>query len=303
MNKSDKEKPLFSIIVPAYNSQDTITETITSILNQIENNFEVIIINDGSTDNTVEVINNLKLDKRFRVLNQKNSGLSGALNTGISNSKGQFLAFIDSDDLWFPNKLSCIKSILSLNPSANFISSNASWFKYNDGVKNEGVINYNILDLDIDPVIQVNIYNKFVTSSVVIKSELIEKIGFFDTNLKGTGDWDYWIRASRFGNFICSPEVLVSYRENEQGISKNKKYFHKMEWRVIVKNWRTVLLTHGLRPARLMLWAYYRKSMSIALENKNYFSFLLSLVICVSLSPWNINYKSSIIRFLNRKFS
>lgn len=100
---------LISIILPVYNSQSTIENTIKSILMQTYTNFELICVNDGSSDNSVKIIERLiKTDKRIRLINQHNQGASGARNTGIKFSKGEYIAFIDSDDLYEPNFLNIL---------------------------------------------------------------------------------------------------------------------------------------------------------------------------------------------------
>ena len=91
---------LVSIIMPAYNSEKFITEAIESVLNQKHTNWELIIINDGSTDNTINKVEQFTRDKRIRLLNIENSGVSFARNLGIKTSKGKYISFLDSDDIW-----------------------------------------------------------------------------------------------------------------------------------------------------------------------------------------------------------
>ena len=99
-------KPFFSIIIPLYNKSEYVTETIKSALNQSFNDFEIIVANDGSTDNSEEVVQALaKKDTRIRYIYQDNKGLPGARNTGIQNAKGIYLQFLDSDDLLQSRKL------------------------------------------------------------------------------------------------------------------------------------------------------------------------------------------------------
>lgn len=97
---------LFSIIMPAYNSQATIKESIASVLNQTYQNFELIIINDNSSDATLSIITNFCHDKRILVINNENNmGVAQSRNRGLEMASGEIIAFLDSDDIWYPNKL------------------------------------------------------------------------------------------------------------------------------------------------------------------------------------------------------
>ena len=98
------EQILFSVIIPLYNKQDYITRTINSVLNQTYQNFEIIVVDDGSTDKSLSVVKTIK-DKRIKVFSQKNLGVSNARNKGIKQSKGNYIAFLDADDEFLPRYL------------------------------------------------------------------------------------------------------------------------------------------------------------------------------------------------------
>ena len=97
--------PKATVVVPAFNASKTIVETLESLQAQSFQDFEVVVVNDGSTDATVDVIKRFLRDSRFRVVDQPNRGLAGARNTGIANAVGEYVGFCDSDDLWIPDKL------------------------------------------------------------------------------------------------------------------------------------------------------------------------------------------------------
>ncbi|QYS89019.1 glycosyltransferase family 2 protein [Flavobacterium davisii] len=94
-----KNKLTFSVIIPLYNKENYIYNTLTSVIDQSYSNFEIIIVNDGSTDKSLEIIQNIN-DSRIRIFNQQNKGVSSARNLGIKNAKGTLIAFLDADDLW-----------------------------------------------------------------------------------------------------------------------------------------------------------------------------------------------------------
>ena len=117
-------EPVVSIIVPAYNADRFINETIDSILKQTYDSWELIIVNDGSTDKTKEIIGKyISSDSRIRIINQSNKGVSIARNTGIENAQGQFIALLDADDLWLEDNLKEKVNLLLSNAKPDFVFS------------------------------------------------------------------------------------------------------------------------------------------------------------------------------------
>ena len=106
--------PFFSIVIPLYNKEDYIKDTLKSVLNQTYRSFEIIIVNDGCTDSSVEIVKSFS-DSRITIFNQKNQGLSGARNSGIKHSKYNYIAFLDADDLWCEDYLNTICNLINLN--------------------------------------------------------------------------------------------------------------------------------------------------------------------------------------------
>src|SRR3712207_3352824 len=109
--------PLISVIIPVYNGEKTIQETIESVLNQTFPSFELIVINDGSHDSTLDIVSSIK-DPRIKVFSYPNAGLSASRNRGISVACGEYVSFIDADDLWTPDKLEAQYKALQANPQA-----------------------------------------------------------------------------------------------------------------------------------------------------------------------------------------
>ena len=107
---------MISVVIPLYNKAHTIVNTLTTVMNQTYQDFEVVITNDGSTDNGVEVINKHFHDSRIRIVNQENAGVSAARNRGIDEAKGEWIAFLDADDEWLPTYLETIISSIARNP-------------------------------------------------------------------------------------------------------------------------------------------------------------------------------------------
>ena len=122
---------LVSVIVPTYNVEEYISRTINSILAQTYSNFELLIIDDESPDRSVEICQQFK-DSRLKIISQKNRGLAGARNTGIRNAKGEYLAFLDADDLWLPKKLENHVQHLESSPTVGISFSRSAFIDIND---------------------------------------------------------------------------------------------------------------------------------------------------------------------------
>ncbi len=173
------EQILFSVIIPLYNKQDYITRTINSVLNQTYQNFEIIVVDDGSTDKSLSVVKTIK-DKRIKVFSQKNLGVSNARNKGIKQSKGNYIAFLDADDEFLLQYLETVVKLIKKYPNNSFFG---TAFKkiFSDnkkdictfGSKKDFVIKDFISALADNEKFFVHI------SSVVIKKEVFKEIGYF----------------------------------------------------------------------------------------------------------------------------
>lgn len=187
-------KPLISVIMPAFNDEDSIAQSISSITYQTYDNWELIIIDDGSTDNTKNVVEDLiKKDSRIKYFYQDNTGVAGARNSGIKLSKGEYIKLCDSDDILLP----CGLEILLR--SIDFTDKNTGIF-YDDMISYYQDKDFYVVKEMHDPLakpkifIQQMIGNIFPVGSVLIKREVFNKIGFFDEYLNGTDDFDLWNR-------------------------------------------------------------------------------------------------------------
>lgn len=185
---------LISIIMPAYNDEITISESIESIINQSYENWELIIVDDGSTDNTKHIIEKyLEKDKRIRYIYQNNTGVSGARNKGIKNSLGNFIKLCDSDDILMPYGLDLLIRSIPFNNEkvAIFYDDIVNYFKSSN--------TYEINEMS-NPLEGNELYvqqikgNIFPVGSVLIRKSVFNDIGYFDETLNGTDDYDMWNR-------------------------------------------------------------------------------------------------------------
>jgi glycosyltransferase involved in cell wall biosynthesis len=213
-------RPMVSIIMPAYNASKTITDSINCVLAQTYEHWELLIINDGSTDNTWKVLTQFD-ERRIKVFTQVNKGVAVARNTGLKHAQGEYIAFLDSDDLWLTTKLE--KQILLFEGSSNRLG--LIYTKYRSFYKDIS----RSFSMDIDaPIGYLNPYHRLLimdyvpTLTVMIKASIVNDIGYFSEDLRGTEDWDYWIRIAKSYRIERLNEELAFYRISPNSLSRNK---------------------------------------------------------------------------------
>jgi teichuronic acid biosynthesis glycosyltransferase TuaG len=229
---------LVSVIMPAFNAAALIEESILSAQTQTHTEWELIVVDDGSTDDTASVVKRLmEADQRIKYIYQPNQKLGAARNTGLLAAKGEWIAYLDSDDLWMPDKLE-----LQLQAAKNF----------NAGVIYTGGYNFYFEKGKISPYD--TIYGKFSgyemykilstrnvipVLAVLMRRELIATVGLQDIDPKSYGceDWDYWLRISKAGtSFYGIDKTLFKYRIHTNGMSQNRLRMNMSRCHVIYKN-------------------------------------------------------------------
>lgn len=207
--------PFFSIVVPLYNKQNEIKSTLESALKQNFKDFELIIINDGSTDQSESEVLSLS-DKRIRYIKTENRGVSPARNLGIANASGNYIAFLDADDYWLPNHLDILKSLSEDFPNAGAITTNYE-FRHPGG----HIENTFFVDIEkgykgiVNDFFKSSLkYRLIWTTAVAVKKEVFEKIGNFDTSITlGAGeDNDMWIRIALKYPIAYDDTITAIYR-------------------------------------------------------------------------------------------
>jgi glycosyltransferase involved in cell wall biosynthesis len=209
---------LVSVVIPAYNAECFIGETIRSVLKQTYPNFEVIIVDDGSTDGTAEVVKSFD-DVRIKYFYQKNASQAVARNAGINHAQGSFVAFLDNDDIWLPEKLEDQLRLFE-GGKAGVVFTEIEQIDKNgipvENAKTFALHRGNIFRILLD-------HNFIAVSSVMIKTQLIRNNKlFFRTGRQGTEDWDLWIRLAKISEFDFVPKPLVKYRVYEESLSQKK---------------------------------------------------------------------------------
>ncbi|MBW4602818.1 MAG: glycosyltransferase family 2 protein [Calothrix sp. FI2-JRJ7] len=222
--------PTISVIIPTYNNQRTILETIESIQKQSFSDLEIVVINDGSTDDTLKILNSIP-DERVKVFTYENSGVSTARNRGISVARGKYIAFLDGDDLWTQNKLELQYSALEQHPEAGLAYSLTYMMSENGKQVHK-----------CDPIYyEGNVYTKLlagnfiigISSNILVRKAAIDSVGIFDTTLSHYEDWDWCLRLASKWSFVAVPEYQVFYRLSSGSASTNIEAFEKSVLTVI----------------------------------------------------------------------
>lgn len=217
----------FSIIIPSYNSGAYLREAIDSALNQVDVDFELIVVNDGSTDNTDDIID--QYGSEIKYIKQDNQGLSGARNSGAKYAEGDVLAFLDADDTWHPKKLKYQNEKLTEGYPVVYTNR----FNFGD------VGDLPKIQSDVTPMREGDIWfdllhgNIITASSSIINKDLFETFNGFREDLRSCEDWYLWIQVSESNLFGYCPEPLVNYRLHSGALSKNFKFMSYMRQLVI----------------------------------------------------------------------
>ena len=189
MAKNHK-KPLVSVIIPTYTRGWVIQEAIDSVLDQDFSDYELIVVDDGSDDNTPAAL--AAYEKKITVLRQSNKGVSAARNRGIAEASGQLIAFLDSDDLWLPQKLSTQVKFFQDHPDAVISQTQERWVR--NGVRvNPKKRHHKFSGMIFEQSLALCLVSP---SAVMIKKSLFDTVGVFDENLPACEDYDLWLRIS-----------------------------------------------------------------------------------------------------------
>ncbi|WP_286242688.1 glycosyltransferase family 2 protein [Methanobacterium ferruginis] len=215
---SGHNKPLVSVIIPTYNRADSIGESIISLLNQTYTNFEIIIVDDGSTDKTEGVIKKFKDNRIKYVKHEKNKGVAHALNTGIKESNGVFISFLGSDDEWLPQKLDKELKVFQHSNSKLGVVYSGLWQLRGDKKTYMPSATFRKKE---DNIHEELLNGNFVNGLSLVKKECFENVGVFDEKLPCLVDWELYIRISKYYHFKFVDEPLIVAPISDDSISVN----------------------------------------------------------------------------------
>lgn len=290
--------PLVSVVIASYNMGQYLPQAIQSILNQTYKNLEVIVIDDGSTDDTEQNINTLLSDSRLRYIKQNNMGQPKAKNNGLAQCKGDFIAFCDGDDLWEENKLA-LQIPLFKRPEVGVVYSEVSYIDEHNNTydkqppyeRYEGKVTEQLLEKNFVPF-----------GTAVIRKECIEKDGVFNDEYRMGIDWDLWLRYSLNWEFLFCPSKTYIYREWSGQMSKNMKGRYNYAFKIL----KAFEAKHGSKiPEKAIRhsWAdmFISRGVAMARTEGTFIKPLKDIIKGISLEPSSFyGWKALIKLFLRR---
>jgi glycosyltransferase involved in cell wall biosynthesis len=260
--------PVVSVIIPVWNGAALLPETLRSLQSQTFTDFEALIVDDGSTDDTAAVAGTFcQADARLRLVSRPHAGLSATRNAGLELARGEFIAFLDSDDVWLPGKLERQMELFRADPRANFAYTN---YYFWDGQQDQSVgYRANRPLPDGDSARRLVWANVYALSSVVVRRATLGRAGGFDPSLDSCEDWDMWLRLAEQDFWARGTrEPLVRYRRWPGSMSTKKLKMVRHNLIVLEKN---LLATRRpeLRPASRQAIRYNRAVLELLLARQS----------------------------------
>ena len=227
-----------SVIIPAYNAEDTILETIKSIQKQTFSDWEIIAVDDGSTDKTLKKLSEIQ-DQRVKVLSYENGGVAIARNRGISHASGEYIAFMDADDLWTSDKLESQLAALQTNPEAG-VAYSWTYYFYDKSNLKKTLFPGESIHFSGDVYSHLLVKNFLASgSNPLIRRKAIESVGEFDPACVPCEDWDFYLRLAAQFFFIVVPKHQIIYRQSANSGSSQVKKLEKANLLTIKKAYQT----------------------------------------------------------------
>ena len=203
-----------SVVIPLYNKQNVVVHTLRSVLNQTISDFEIVVVDDGSTDDSLAVVQAIK-DERIRVIHKENGGVSSARNVGVKAAKGQYVALLDGDDYWDPTFLEEQLKLIEDFPEAGMWGVNYAFVKHD-----QTQACFQGMGQDFRGYVE-NYFGTrhndlFCSSSVVIRKDVFEEAGYFDERISASEDLDMWYRIILRFPVVFYDKVLAYYNQNAE---------------------------------------------------------------------------------------
>lgn len=231
-NGRTSTRPTFSVLMPAYNAEATIASSVGSVLRQTRSDFELIIVDDGSTDATTSRIEPFVRDSRIRLLSQVNQGPSAARNTAIADARGKYVSLLDSDDLWLPHYLETMGATLDADANAGVAYTDSAWILDSSSGRIRRVSRVEA----VTPTAPSNAIHppeflrallrrgNYIFVGTTIRRSVLDRVGGFRADVQGVEDYEMWLRiASQGYRFVrCRPRLVI-YRERPGQLSSDRR--------------------------------------------------------------------------------
>jgi len=242
-----RDNPIISVVIPTYNRKEALARAVSSVVAQSWAQWELIVVDDGSTDNTEEALWPFSDPRILYVRHTENRGGSAARNSGISRARGEYVAFLDSDDEWFPEKLAEDVAAFS-RPGVGLV------YCGKELVDPDGRVLLRRI-----PSLEGELYRQLLAhdfigscSRVAVRRDILEAIGGFDENLPARQDWDLWVRAAKLGKVGCVRKCLVRRHLGHEQISGSlkricdghakvvEKYYKEFDAAALSRHWASL---------------------------------------------------------------
>ena len=229
-----------SIVLPTYNGERFIKESIDSILNQTYTNWELIIVNDCSTDNTLDIINDyLSKDSRIKLIsNEQNKKLPASLNIGFANATGDYYTWTSDDNKYKPTAIEEMVDFLDKNPQTDLVSFNFNF------IHEDGTFDVTYTEIVPSRAQYVLAIHCNIGACFMYRKEIAQKVGEYDTNMFCAEDYDYWCRIALNGNISYQDKILYDYRNNSQSLTATKLEIVKQKTEEIQRKYSIKILEH-----------------------------------------------------------
>ncbi|NND88911.1 MAG: glycosyltransferase [Flavobacteriaceae bacterium] len=225
----------FSVVIAVYNKEDYIVATLRSVLSQTVQNIEVIVVDDGSTDESARLVKSIQ-DPRIRFFSQKNQGAGAARNAAIQKAQANFIALLDADDLWHPDHLETIDTMIAASPQEKVFATNSVFIQSGKQLSKHYSITWSK-----EEAIQLNFFEASMRESIinssttVLHKDVFAQIGYYDESIKSGQDTDLFIRIGLQYPIVFHPNICVQIVRNDESLSRtaqrleDKPSFEKFE--------------------------------------------------------------------------
>lgn len=277
------EYPLVSVILPTYNRRHLVTKSIRSVLGQTYRNFELIVVDDGSTDGTQALVRSIAPSVRY--LWQEHQGVAAARNRGLAEARGELIAFQDSDDLWHPEKLAIQVDLLHDQPFVGVVCTAKRVID-----ENGNVVGGQWKELYSGRVTEALFQSIFVTMpSAIVRRGVVEQLGQFDTSLRISSDYQFWLRASLITEFAAIHRPLVDARRSPNGLTSAKAEGMVLQYHMLARFFSELEGRDSIRPAlarQVLAKSAFRAGRALEKEG--------GLVLAKQMYGESLNYYTSV---------
>lgn len=257
----------FSVIIPTYGRINFLERAIESVVNQTCQNYEIIVINDNPADK--DKVDDLitKFEKTKVIHHLETKGGNAARNSGILNSNGELIAFLDDDDLWLPQKLAAHLNEHQQNPNVGLVYSNALYVYNNRFIKN--FVSNEQLPSNVLEAMRTGDFCPSTSSMVSIRQECVKKCGLFDETLQSIQDWDYWFRIAHVFEFSHIPMTLVNYYQHVGNRTSQNENKRRQGINQICNKWRNEIDTNIFKRNHIQS-IYFRNSRNALIAGQRF---------------------------------